>query len=114
MEQKTLLIIDDNPLHNWYKVFQAYKTSIRVEQTAWNLIEVETDPEGARVTIQPSPGIRSITKILHIHHLQDPIFGTSQKFQRAIKPDFMLVRNFVLGIHGIIVIVSYDSKEKIT
>jgi len=55
-----------------------------VEQTQWDLIEAWADDE-VHLTVHPSP---------------EPIMGTSQKYERSFTPDFVLVRNFVLGIHG--------------
>ncbi|KAL6057308.1 Asparaginyl-tRNA synthetase, cytoplasmic (Asparagine--tRNA ligase) (AsnRS) [Balamuthia mandrillaris] len=85
----TLLVIDANPQNNWYKVFKGCKgpdgEDIKVEQTEWRLLEAWTDEEGVHVTAHPSP---------------EPILGTSQKYERSFIPSFVLVRNFVLGIHG--------------
>jgi len=58
--------------------------ALKVEQTAWNLIHSWFD-ERVHVEIQPSP---------------EPIEGSSQKHFRTCTPDFLLVRNFVIGIHG--------------
>lgn len=83
-----LLVIDSNPANNWYRVFKGLKgpdgEEIRVEQTQWDLIEAWAD-DAVHLTVHPSP---------------EPILGSSQKYERSFTPDFVLVRNFVLGIHG--------------
>ncbi len=56
MAQKTMLIIDSNPQNNWYQVFKSEKEHIKIEQTAWDLIEVANDVDTCNVTISPSPG----------------------------------------------------------
>lgn len=96
MEANTsLLVIDGSPLNNWYKVFKSEK-NVKVEQTSWDLIDVYCDPQKCVVEIKPSPG----TNLGLEHNQTDPIFGTSQKSERTITPSMVLVRNFVLGIHG--------------
>mmetsp|Transcript_14997 Transcript_14997/g.20976 ORF Transcript_14997/g.20976 Transcript_14997/m.20976 type:complete len:314 (-) Transcript_14997:18-959(-) len=84
-EHKVVLVIDADPSHNWYKVFKDVP-NIRVEQTSWDLIDVNVNEKGTPVVdIKPSP---------------EPILGTNQKNERCITPDVALIRNFVLGIHG--------------
>jgi hypothetical protein len=84
-----LLVIDGSPANNWYRLFKNVTAPdgqpLQVEQTQWDLIEAWHDSESLHVQISPSP---------------EPILGTSQKYERSMVPDFMLVRNFVLGIHG--------------
>ena len=83
-----LLVIDSSPYNDWCKVFKGSKgpdgQELIVDQTSWDLIEVFTDNGEATVTIKPSA--HPLTR--------------NQGHERTFKPDFMLIRNFVIGIHG--------------
>jgi len=84
-----LLVIDASPDTNWYALFKdqhgAQSRRIRVEQTEWSLIDLFVDKEGCHVSIKPSP---------------EPFLGTTQKYEREVIPDFLLIRQYVRGVHS--------------
>jgi len=84
----TLLVIDTNPSNNYYALFKGQKgpdgEAIKVEQSQWDLLEAVYIDGVVTVTAKPSP---------------NPI-DKGQGQERTFTPDFILVRNFVLGLHG--------------
>eukprot|EP01100_Stratorugosa_tubuloviscum_P006685 TRINITY_DN284_c1_g1_i1.p1 TRINITY_DN284_c1_g1~~TRINITY_DN284_c1_g1_i1.p1 ORF type:complete len:358 (+),score=145.85 TRINITY_DN284_c1_g1_i1:61-1074(+) len=85
---RNLLVIDYST--NWYAAFKGKQlndgSKIKVEQAEWSDISVETNSkEGAIVYIKASI---------------NPLPFSTQKEDRSVKPDFILIRNFPTDLHS--------------
>ncbi|KAL6079761.1 Asparaginyl-tRNA synthetase, cytoplasmic (Asparagine--tRNA ligase) (AsnRS) [Balamuthia mandrillaris] len=84
---KVLLVVDYTT--NWYAKFAKATlrdgTPIRVEQTEWKDMNVEASSEEGAV--------------VHLKASENPLPFSTQKEERTVRPDFMLVRNFPGDLH---------------
>lgn len=96
---KLLLVIDYDNSNNWFHVFKGARLDsgeeIRVDQTAWDLISLAVDSCCADDDVDGNGGL-----VVEISPSISPIFGSPQKYNRTIRPDFLLVRNVTRGAHG--------------
>ncbi|KAH3746107.1 synapsin 2A [Pelomyxa schiedti] len=85
----TLLVLDADPRSNWYQIFKGAVVNgkpVKVEQSEWALITLWVDANRVcHCQLAPS---------------KEPIFGTTQKNLRDCVPDFLLIRQFLNGLHG--------------
>jgi len=84
-----ILVIDPDPNTNWAEIFKGSSISgssrsLKVEQCDWSLITLNVDEEGCHCQLAPS---------------KEPIPGTNPKNFREIIPNFLLIRQYVRGIH---------------
>lgn len=88
-ESFVLLVIDYSV--NWYERFKGCQTSsgrkIVVEQVEWKDLHVEASSDGRT--------------LCYLREAQRPFPFTSQKNDRVVSPDFVLIRNFPRDLHGV-------------
>jgi len=87
---RNLIVIDDDPQHDWTKIFNRSKKNIRVYQTSWSKIVLKTCECGKCVLD------------LKASEPDNCIPFTGMELPRTgIKVDFMLIRNYPRLLHGI-------------
>ena len=88
--KRNLIVVDDDPEHDWVKIFNRSKKNIRVYQTSWSKIVLK-DCRSDRCVVDLNPS--------------DPDncvpFRGMEVTRTGIEVYFMLIRNYPRLLHGI-------------
>ena len=90
MRKRNLIVVDDDPQHDWVKIFKRSKKNIRVYQTSWSKIVLKKcEQNRCVVDLNPSEPDNCVP------------FRGMEVPRNEIEVHFMLIRNYPRLLHGI-------------